>query len=91
MATIVIFFSTLLTSIPFVFASILKFIVRGPNPGNSPLYIYMLALLVDVKLCHILLHVTGSLLAFVYFHGTWWRHCRTTCLIPNYNNNNNSI
>ena len=29
--------SILFTSIPFVFAFIFKFIVRGPNPGNSPL------------------------------------------------------
>ena len=32
-----LYVSTLFTSIPFVFAFIFKFIVRGPNPGNSPL------------------------------------------------------
>ena len=33
-----LYVSILFTSIPFVFAFIFKFIVRGPNPGNSPLY-----------------------------------------------------
>ena len=33
-----LYVSVLSTSIPFVFASIFKFIVRGPNPGNSPLH-----------------------------------------------------
>ena len=32
-----LYVSILFTSIPFVFASTLKFIVRSPNPGNSPL------------------------------------------------------
>ena len=32
-----LYVSVLFTSIPFVFASIFKFIVRGPNPGNSSL------------------------------------------------------
>ena len=32
-----LYVSILFTSIPFVFAFIFKFIVRGPNPGNSPL------------------------------------------------------
>ena len=32
-----LYVSILLTSILFVFASTFKFIVRGPNPGNSPL------------------------------------------------------
>ena len=32
-----LYVSILFTSITFVFASIFKFIVRGPNPGNSPL------------------------------------------------------
>ena len=33
-----LYVSILCTSIPFVFASIFKFIVRGPNPGNSSLH-----------------------------------------------------
>ena len=36
--------STLFTSIPFVFASIFKFILRGLNPGNSPLLTIVLSL-----------------------------------------------
>ena len=32
-----LYISILFTSISFVFAFIFKFIVRGPNPGNSPL------------------------------------------------------
>ena len=32
-----LYVNILFTSIPFVFTSIFKFIVRGPNPGNSPL------------------------------------------------------
>ena len=31
-----LYVSILFTSIPFVFASIFKFIVRGPNPGDFP-------------------------------------------------------
>ena len=32
-----LYVSVLFTSIPFVFASIFQFTIRGPNPGNSPL------------------------------------------------------
>ena len=46
-----LYVSTLFTSIPFVFASIFKFIVRGPNPGHSPvpahLVRWMAAFLLD--------------------------------------------
>ena len=34
-----LYVSILFTSIAFVFASIFKFIFKGPNTGNSPLYV----------------------------------------------------
>ena len=37
-----LYVSILFTPIPFVFALIFKFIVRGPNPSNSPLYQYII-------------------------------------------------